>query len=130
MHPFDNVVCVLSLTGRVILDALNHGVGSLPAPDGRFPQVSGLTMTVEQNAPRGNRVRDVKVNGQPLDPNKVYTVAMPDFMLKEGDGYTMFAGQPVQIGPEVGNLISDALEQFVTAKSEIAPAVEGRITIR
>ncbi len=129
MHPFDNVVCVLSLTGRVILDALNHGVGSLPAPDGRFPQVSGLTMTVEQSAPRGNRVRDVKVNGQPLDPNKVYTVAMPDFVLKEGDGYTMFTGQPVQVGPEAGNLISDALEQFVTAKSEIAPAIEGRITI-
>jgi len=129
MHPFDNVVCVLSLTGRVILDALNHGVGSLPAPDGRFPQVSGLTMTVEQSAPRGNRVRDVKVNGQPLDPNKVYTVAMPDFVLKEGDGYTMFAGQPVQVGPEAGNLISDALEQFVTTKSEIAPVIEGRITI-
>jgi hypothetical protein len=54
---------------------------------------------------------------------------MPDFVLKEGDGYTMFAGQPVQVGPEAGNLISDALEQFVTTKSEIAPVIEGRITI-
>jgi 2',3'-cyclic-nucleotide 2'-phosphodiesterase (5'-nucleotidase family) len=129
MHPFDNVVCVLALTGRVVLDALNHGVASLPAPDGRFPQVSGLTMTVEQGAPRGNRVRDVKVNGQPLDPNKVYTVAIPDFVLKQGDGYTMFTGQPVRVGPEAGNLISAALEEYVTAKSDIAPAIEGRITI-
>ncbi len=129
MHPFDNVVCVLALTGRVVLDALNHGVASLPAPDGRFPQVSGLTMTVEQSAPRGNRVRDVMVNGQPLDPNKVYTVAIPDFVLKQGDGYTMFTGQPVRVGPEAGNLISAALEEYVTAKSEIAPAIEGRITI-
>jgi 2',3'-cyclic-nucleotide 2'-phosphodiesterase (5'-nucleotidase family) len=129
MHPFDNVVCVLALPGRVVLDALNHGVGSLPAPDGRFPQVSGLTMTVEQSAPPGNRVRDVKINGQPLDPNKVYTVAMPDFLLKQGDGYTMFTGQTVKIGPETGNMISDALERYVASKSEIAPAVEGRITI-
>ena len=129
MHPFDNVVCVLALTGRVVLDALNHGVASLPAPDGRFPQVSGLTMTVEQSAPRDNRVRDVKINGQPLDPNKVYTVAIPDFVLKQGDGYTMFTGQPVRVGPEAGNLISAALEEYVTAKSEIAPAIEGRITI-
>ena len=129
MHPFDNVVCVLELTGRVLLDALNHGVSSLPAPNGRFPQVSGITMRVEQSVPPGNRVRDVKVNGQPLDPNKVYTVAMPDFVLKQGDGYTMFTGQPVKVGPEAGNMISDALEQYVAAKSEIAPAIEGRVTI-
>ena len=87
-------------------------------------------MTVEQSAPPGNRVRDVMVNGQPLDPNKIYTVAIPDFVLKQGDGYTMFAGQPVRVGPEAGNLISAALEEYVTAKSEIAPAIEGRITIR
>ena len=87
-------------------------------------------MSVEQSAPAGNRVRDVKVNGQPLDPNKTYTVAIPDFLLKQGDGYTMFAGQPVRVGPEAGNLISNALEQYVAAAHEIAPAVEGRITIR
>ena len=73
--------------------------------------------------------RPFLVNGQPLDPNKVYTVAIPDFVLKQGDGYTMFTGQPVRVGPEAGNLISAALEEYVTAKSEIAPAIEARITI-
>ena len=130
MHPFDNVICVLALPGRVVLAALNHGVSSLPAANGRFPQVSGLTTIVEQSAPPGNRVRDVMVNGQPLDPNKSYTVAVPDFLLKQGDGYTMFVGQPVRVGPEGGNLISTALEQYVAARHEVAPAVDGRITIR
>ena len=130
IHPFDNVICVLALPGRVVLEALNHGVSSLPAADGRFPQVSGLTMTVEQSRPAGNRVRDVKVDGQALDPNKIYTVAIPDFVLKQGDGYTMFAGQPVRVGPEAGNLISAALERYVAAKQDIASAAEGRITLR
>ena len=130
IQPFDNVICVLALPGRVVLDALNYGVSSLPAANGRFPQVSGLTMTVDQSAPPGNRVRDVKVNGQPLDLNGTYTVAIPDFLLKQGDGYTMFVGQPVRVGPEAGSLISNALEQYVVAKHEIAPTVEGRITIR
>jgi 5'-nucleotidase / UDP-sugar diphosphatase len=124
------VICVLALPGRVVLDALNHGVSSLPSADGRFPQVSGLTMTVEQSAPAGRRVRDVIVAGQPLDPNRIYTVAMPDFILKQGDGYTMFAGQPVRVGPEAGNLISDALERYVAATQDIASAVDGRITLR
>jgi 5'-nucleotidase len=130
IHPFDNVICVLALPGRVVLEALNHGVSSLPAANGRFPEVSGLTMTVDPHAPPGTRVRDVTINGQPLDPNKAYTVAIPDFLLKRGDDYTMFAGQPIRVGPEAGNLISTALEHYVAAKSEIAPAVEGRITIR
>jgi 5'-nucleotidase len=130
IHPFDNVICILALPGRVVLDALNYGVSSLPTANGRFPQVSGLTMRVDLSAPAGSRVRDVMVNGQPLDPNKTYTVAIPDYTLKQGDGYTMFTGQPVRVGPEAGNLISNALEQYVAAKHEVAPAVEGRITIR
>ena len=129
IHPFDNVICVLALSGKVVLDALNHGVSSLPTANGRFPQVSGLTMIVDQNAPAGSRVRDVRVGGQPLDPNKTYTVAIPDFILKQGDGYTMFAGQQVRVAPEAGNLISAALEKYVAA-GNVAPAVEERITIR
>jgi len=130
IHPFDNVICTLALPGRVVLDALNHGVSRLPAADGRFPQVSGLTMVVDAGAPVGSRVRDVRVNGQPLDPNKTYTVAIPDYALKEGDGYTMFKGQPLRVGPEAGPLISGAIEKHVAATREIAPAVEGRIIIR
>ena len=34
---------------------------------GQFPQVSGLTMRVDATAPAGDRVRDVRVGGQPLD---------------------------------------------------------------
>jgi 2',3'-cyclic-nucleotide 2'-phosphodiesterase (5'-nucleotidase family) len=130
IHPFDNVICVLALPGRAVLAALNHGVSSLPAADGRFPQVSGLTMSVDHSAPVGSRVRDVTVNGQPLDPNKTYTVAIPDFILKQGDGYTMFTGQPLRVAPEAGNLISTALERYVTATQHLEPAAEPRITIR
>jgi len=87
-------------------------------------------MTVDKTAPPGSRVRDVMVGGQPLDRNRTYTVAIPDFVLKQGDGYTMFAGQPLRVGPEAGNLISDALERYVVAARELAPAIEGRITVR
>jgi 2',3'-cyclic-nucleotide 2'-phosphodiesterase (5'-nucleotidase family) len=130
MHPFDNVICKLALPGRVVLDVLNHGVAKLPAAAGQFPQVSGLTMIVDRSAPAGSRVRDVRVNGQPLDPGKTYTVALPDFILKGGDDYTMLAGQRVLVGPEAGNLVTSALEKYVAATREIAPAIDGRITLR
>ena len=109
---------------------MNNGVWALQAQEGRFAQVSGLTMAGEQSAVAGNRVRDVKIGGEPIDTVRIYTVAVPDFLLKEGDGYTMFKGQPVKVGPEAGDMISDALGKYVTAHGEIAPAVEGRIILR
>jgi len=130
IHPFDNVICKLAMTGRLVLDVLNHGVDALPNAGGQFPQVSGLTMVVDTQAAEGHRVHDVRVNGAPLDPNKTYTVAIPDFLLKAGDGYTMFSGARVLVGPEAGNLITTALEHYVADKKIVGADVDSRITLR
>jgi len=129
IHPFGNVVCTIAIAGRTILQALEHGVSRLPAAAGQFPQVSGLTFTADSSAPPGRRVRDVRVGAAPLDLAREYTLALPDFMLHGGDGYTMFAGQKVLVSAEAGPLMAVALENYVAGK-EIAPSVEGRITIR
>jgi 5'-nucleotidase len=115
--------------GRVLLDALNHAVSRLPAAAGQFPQVSGLSMHVDLNQAAGSRVREVTVQGQPLDLNRTYTLALPDFVLLGGDGYKMFAGQKVLVGPASGTLMAVALEQYVTAQRELAPTLEGRVII-
>ena len=36
------------------------------------------------------RVSDVKVNGEPLDPDAEYTMTTSSFLLNGGDGYSMF----------------------------------------
>jgi 5'-nucleotidase len=129
LHPFGNVVCTVVITGKVLLEALNHAVSRLPDAAGQFPQVSGIRMEVDVSQPAGNRVRAVTVQGQRLDPGGTYTVAIPDFMLLGGDGYKMFAGQKVVVGPESGPLMTVALEEYVAAQRELAPTVEGRIVI-
>lgn len=130
MHPFGNIVCKIALPGRVVVQALEHGVSKLPATAGHFPQVSGLTLRVDPNAPAGNRVRDVLVGGKPIDPKATYTLALPDFLLKGGDGYAMFAAQRVLIAPEAGRLLVEALEKRVAEQKTIAPTIDGRIVIR
>jgi len=129
MHPFGNVICKIEVAGSVILQALNSAVSKLPAAAGQFPQVSGLTMSVDVNAAPGSRVRDVNVNGKPLDPTGRYTLAIPDYLLKGGDNYTMFTDEKVLVGPEAGPLLVNALEHYLAAKRVVAPKVEGRITI-
>jgi 5'-nucleotidase len=115
--------------GRVVLAALNHGVEKLPAAAGQFPQVSGLTMRVDMLAAVGDRVRDVRVAGKPLDLDAAYTMAIPDYVLLGGDGFDMFKGSRVLVDPQAGPLMPTVLEKYVAAAREIAPAVDGRITI-
>jgi 5'-nucleotidase len=136
IHPFGGVICKVAVSGRVILQALNSGVSTLPATAGHFPQVSGLTMRVDLSAVDSDssrtppdRVRDVRIGGQPLDPNTTYTVAITDYQLSGGDGYGMFKEGRVLVGPESGDLIVTALERYVAARRELAPAIEGRIAI-
>ena len=129
MHPFGNIVTVIDVTGQVLLRALNAGVAKLPAAAGQFPQVSGMTFVVDASAPAGNRVRDVKIGGQPLEASKTYTMALPDYLLNGGDGYDLFGGSKVIVAAESGPLLVTALEKYVAAKKTVGPQVEGRITI-
>jgi 5'-nucleotidase / UDP-sugar diphosphatase len=129
MLPFGNVVCKIAAPGRVILAALNHGVSKLPASAGQFPQVSGLTMTVDANRPASDRVTNVRVADQPLDPNRTYTVALPDFLLKGGDGYSMWSGQRVLVDAETGDLMVSVLEKYVADKVNVTQTIDGRITV-
>ena len=84
------------------------GARKYPQTSGGFLQVSGLTYTIDAAVPSSvvvdengafqsvdgpRRVTGVKVGGQPLELDRVYTLASHNYMLKSGgDGYTMFQG--------------------------------------
>ena len=113
VHPFGNALTVIEVSGQQILDALEWSVHSLPGEFGGFDQVAGITFeydaTIESpvlqtedkmfagvDDTKERRVRNVLVGGEPLDPEKTYTLASHDYqLLYNGDGYTMFAGSKV-----------------------------------
>ncbi len=90
VFPFGNYVVTKSVTGEALVKALEHGVSGYPAPNGPFPQVSGITFSIDASKPVGSRVSDVKINGNPIDLQAKYLLATNDFMAIGGDGYTMF----------------------------------------
>ena len=89
--PFDNYIVAVKLTGRQLQDTLEHGVSGVEDEEGRFPQVSGLVFTYDPRAPKGSRVRDVWIGGNPLDVEREYSVATNDFLAAGGDGYQAFS---------------------------------------
>jgi 2',3'-cyclic-nucleotide 2'-phosphodiesterase (5'-nucleotidase family) len=70
----------------------------------------------------------LKVNGQPLDEARKYTLTAPTFIaIDGGDGYEMLKGSTVVLPPERAPLDSEALQRTISAVRAIAPKVEGRI---
>lgn len=128
MLPFNNTVCTIEVTGQQLLRALNHGVSRLPLASGQFPQVSGMTFRVLASAPAGDRVRDLRINGTPVDRTATYTLALPDYLFNGGDGYEMFSGSRVLVSQENAPLIVTALEKVVAA-GEVGVTVEQRIRV-
>jgi 5'-nucleotidase len=128
--PFKNKLVKIEVTGAVLKAALEHGVSRTApgAEPGGFPQVSGIQFAFDASKSPGSRVTDVKVNGQPLDEARKYTLATSTFIaLDGGDGYTMFKGAPVLLAPERAPIDSDALKRMFVSGKAIAPKVEGRI---
>lgn len=130
IHPFGNVICTVALTGETLLRMLNFGVANLPVVNtGQFPAVSGMTFRVVLANTPGDRVRDLRVNGTPVDPARTYTMALPNYVLAGGDGYdAITSSMRVVVAAEQGPLVVSALEQYVGGR-EVSPKVEGRIVI-
>ena len=111
VHPFGNEMCVIEVTGQQVLDALEWGARAVPEESGGFLQVSGLTYEIHTYIPTPciadensmctgisgeRRVKNVLVDGEPIDPAATYTLASHNYMLFDnGDGYTFFEGAPV-----------------------------------
>ncbi|MGN0587240.1 MAG: 5'-nucleotidase C-terminal domain-containing protein [Oscillospiraceae bacterium] len=150
MQPFGNSLCVVEVSGQQILDCLEKGAVYCPEENGGFMQVSGLTYEVHTYIPSsvkndddGNfigvegeyRVKNVLVNGEPLDLAKTYTLASHNYMLLScGDGMTMFKDCNI-IAKEI-MLDNQMLIEYITedlggtvGEEYSDPKGSGRITI-
>ena len=111
IFPWGNDIVVVEATGQQVLDALEWGSRMVPEENGAFLQVSGLSYEIDVTIPSScvadvnglfdhvagqRRVKNVKVAGEPIDPNKTYTVAGNSYvLLNHGDGFTAFDGAKI-----------------------------------
>ena len=126
VFPFNNRVLTLAVDGKTLKSMLELSVQYLPAAFGGFLDVSGMTFTVDTKAPAGQRVSEVKVQGQPLAESKNYTVAVNDFTAFGGDGYEMLKG--AQLKGDFGSL-EDIFVEYLQ-KNGLQGIEVGRITMK
>jgi 5'-nucleotidase / UDP-sugar diphosphatase len=125
--PFTDMVVKLEMRGADLRAALEHGLTQTDRVGGGFLQLSGARVVWDPRLAPGRRIVDVSVTGKPLADDAVYTVAVPGYLVRGGDGYTVFAHAKTIVDAESGPQVSQVVIDAIAARAEIAPAVDGRI---
>ncbi len=127
--PFGNVTQLTEIPGSQLLLALENGVSQVEKGAGRFAQVSGMTMVYDPTAEPGKRVSEVMVGGAPLEADKLYKVAVNDYILGGGDGYSALGGGKMINDTGAGQLVANDVMAYVEKMGSVKPMVEGRIKV-
>ncbi|MCW8109100.1 5'-nucleotidase C-terminal domain-containing protein [Alteromonas ponticola] len=126
--PFRNKVATLTLKGSAIKQALENGLSMLETLEGRFPHVSGMTVTYNSDLPAGERVLKVEIDGEPLDFDQNYSLATTQYLSNGGDGYWMFKERETEsLSTKFPPLLSDIVISNIRRQGQISPAIENRM---
>ncbi len=125
--PFQNTLATFEVTGETFVAALENGVGQVEDGAGRFPQVAGVTFTVDLSKPAGERISDVMVGGEAIDLAATYGVVSNNYVRNGGDGYSMFesAMNAYDFGPD----LADVTAEYLAEQGGYTPYTDGRITV-
>jgi len=114
VQPFGNQITVVRLKGSELLEWLG-AVAKMTPGSGAFPQTAGLQMVVE-----AGRVTDARVQGQAIDAQRDYRVAISNFTASGGDGYPRLADHPGYI--DTGFVDAEVLRAFIAQRSPLKAA--------
>lgn len=147
--PFKNTICVVYVTGAELLEALEASTFCTPEAVGGFPQVSGMSYTIdtgkkyvpnEEPYPNSTfygpatiqRVEIDEIGGKKFDKNATYAVATNDFCAAGGDTYYAFASAASKY--DTGFAVDECLMKYITDElggviGERYAKPQGRITV-
>ena len=130
MLPFDNSVVILTLHGSDVQSLFNFMATTIGR--GAFPQVSeGLSFTINQGAGKNRmagKLKNILINGKPIDPNRIYKMATNSYLAAGGDGYKVLLKAVDRY--DTSMLQRDVLIEYIKyLGGKIRPKVKGRIII-
>ncbi|REK81481.1 bifunctional metallophosphatase/5'-nucleotidase [Rhodococcus erythropolis] len=127
VQPFGNSLEVLSVTGAVLKDALEQQFQidlDGTATERILSPSAGFTYAMDRRAAPGSRISEMRLNGQDIAPDAVYSVVVNKFLAEGGDGFTALKNSTQMTG--AGNDL-DALTALFAAGSPVSPPATDRI---
>ncbi len=114
VQPFGNQLAVVELTGRELLEWLATPARMTPGAGG-YPQTDGLQMRIEAGV-----LKEARVQGRPIDAQRVYRLAINQFTASGGDGYPVLDKHPGYVN--TGLVDADVLREYFVKRSPLRAA--------
>ena len=106
MFPFKNYMALAKVRGSELTRLLEQ-LAKTPA----FQAVSGCRVKV-----KAHELVEAEVDGEPIDPQRIYNVATIDFLLSGGDG--------IAVGARAVDVKKDVMLEFIRAKEEAGEIID------
>ncbi|MEU5841321.1 bifunctional UDP-sugar hydrolase/5'-nucleotidase [Rhodococcus sp. NPDC047139] len=129
VQPFGNMLQVVDLTGAQLDAVLEQQFQKAPVGsdiERILAPSHNLNYTLDRLAPRGERIREITIDGDPVDPEHIYKVVMNSFLAQGGDGFTVCAEAQVRAG--AGKEL-DALNTYLATRSPVKRPAADRIRL-
>jgi len=111
VQPFGNTLVYIDMPGKAVVEYLTAVAQKTP-DSGAYPQFANVSFIAS-----GSTLRDLKIKGEPVDPNKTYRMATLSFNATGGDGYPSIADQPGYVN--TGFIDAEVLKQFIQQNSPL-----------
>lgn len=116
--PFDNEIVIVRVKGDKVLSLMKR-----IAEQGGVPVSRGIQMVIEKQ-----KMASLLVNGEAVDPNKDYLIAVNDFMATGGDGFEeLTAGDHILTGILVRDALTNHFLMMQAKGQSITARIEKRI---
>ncbi|RLD63246.1 MAG: hypothetical protein DRJ01_04240 [Bacteroidetes bacterium] len=120
--PFGNKICVVKLTGEDIYNFIENSLNDDKHKRESFLQISGASYKYISN-----KLVSIYINGNPINFDKKYTVALSNYLISGGEGLKKISKNKILISQEKALNDVDLLINYCKKKGEINPKIEARI---
>ncbi|MCK5685543.1 5'-nucleotidase C-terminal domain-containing protein, partial [bacterium] len=120
--PYGNKVTVFQVNGQFILDLMEQRVRG----NSRGMLLSGARVSVDKNKANGQRVTIHSLAGAAFEKEKIYRLAVSDYLAEGNSGYGMLTEVNAAHIQYTGIVIRQALIDYIVSGKSDKTAVDGR----
>jgi len=126
---FSSYLRYMTITGAEFREVMEAGYRGAGGSQGYFPQISGFRVCVDRSLETGSRIVSLQVpvdaGWQEISADREYTLAVPDFLYRGGDGYQIPQDPPAsRAGSELKYLVLDAIVRAQAEGKKIGEPVD------
>lgn len=129
--PFENKVVKVALSGaelQAVLERVGAKIGA--GPVGRFPHVAGMSLVFDAKDDTRKRPLRIAIAGAPLEPARIYTLAVSDYLAGGNGGYDGLKNAQRLTPDDLAPIESEVVMDFVIKRKVLSYGEERRVTFR